>query len=61
MLPLAAYVIVKLVQFLKVRKVINLIPGPPSYYVLGNILDIYGNTGNVKLNILKYLFLRIFS
>lgn len=42
---LAVYVVFKLIHFFQVRKAHNLLPGPAGYYVIGNILDVYGHPG----------------
>lgn len=44
---LVMYLLFRIWNFLKIRNIINRIPGPKSFYVIGNILDIFGDSGKI--------------
>lgn len=56
MLLFLTYCLKLLLKYLKLRDIINRIPGPPPYFLVGNILDVIGTPGICYYNIFNRFY-----
>lgn len=42
-----AYPVKRLIKWFVNREIVNKIPGPRSYYIIGNVFDYLGDTGKL--------------